>query len=122
MEDFNIKDYLRDNGYENKVLDHVLKEVDLIFHIMKQYMDYISFKITIDEFQEYIANILTHSIVNKTLELEPTDDIDTTMDNVLNINKITDYYSDDLDKEQLIEVKSYYKRQLREFNKYLDFV
>ena len=41
MEDFDVKDYLRDNGYDNKVLEHVMKEVDLIFHVMKQYMDYV---------------------------------------------------------------------------------
>ena len=122
MEDFDVKDYLRDNGYDNKVLEHVMKEVDLIFHVMKQYMDYVSFNITLDEFQEYIANILTHSIVNKTLELNPLDDVDTTMDNVLDINKITDYYGDDLDKNQLLEVKRYYRKQLKEFNKYVSFI
>ena len=89
---------------------------------MKQYMDYVSFNITLDEFQEYIANILTHSIVNKTLELNPLDDVDTTMDNVLDINKITDYYGDDLDKNQLLEVKRYYRKQLKEFNKYVSFI
>ena len=110
MEDFDVKDYLRPNGYENKVKEQLEKEINLIYHVMLLYMNYTRFEITREEFQEQLANILSHSIVNKNMELDPDSYPDEVMDKVLDYDRIEDYYKDDVDITVLQESKDYLKR------------
>jgi radical SAM superfamily enzyme len=121
MEDFNIKDYLRPSGYEDKVREQIEKEINLIYHVMVLYMNYTRFEITREEFQEQLANILTHSVVNKNIELDPDSYPDEVMDKVLNYSKIEDFYKDDVDITVLQESKRLFKKKLKELNAINEF-
>lgn len=121
MEDFDVKDYLRPNGYENKVKEQLEKEINLIYHVMLLYMNYTRFEITREEFQEQLANILSHSIVNKNMELDPDSYPDEVMDKVLDYDRIEDYYKDDVDITVLQESKRLFKKKLKELNRINEF-
>lgn len=121
MEDFDVKDYLRPNGYENKVKEQLEKEINLIYHVMLLYMNYTRFEITREEFQEQLANILSHSIVNKNMELDPDSYPDEVMDKVLDYDRIEDYYRDDVDITVLQESKRLFKKKLKELNRINEF-
>jgi GGDEF domain-containing protein len=121
MEDFDVKDYLRHNGYDNKMKEQIQKEIDLMYHIMVSYMKYTRFEMTREEFEEQLANILTHSLMNRELDINAETEPDDMLDNVLNFDKIEDYYGNDIDDNVLLEMKSYFKKKVKEINRINEF-
>ena len=121
MEDFDVKDYLRHNGYDNKMKEQIQKEIDLMYHIMVSYMKYTRFEMTREEFEEQLANILTHSLMNRELDINAETEPDDMLDNVLNLDKIEDYYGNDIDDNVLLEMKSYFKKKVKEINRINEF-
>lgn len=121
MEDFDVKDYLKPNGYDDKIKEQIKKEIDLMYHIMVSYMKYTRFEMTREEFEEQLANILTHSLVNRELDINADTEADDMLDNVLNFDRIEDFYGNDMDDNVLLEMKGYYKKRVKEINRINEF-
>lgn len=84
-------------------------------------MKYTRFEITREEFEEQLANILTHSLVNRELDINAETEPDDMLDNVLNFDSIEDYYGNDIDDNVLLEMKSYFRKKVKEIDTINEF-
>jgi hypothetical protein len=124
---FDIRNYIGEKKLNERVIDNIKREVDLMFFVLESYLEFLDDIIDEDEFFNRYNNIKSNSMLGKDYEVYNIDNMKKIIrnnnekefiDNVLNLDNLLVEFGNEFynrkDKDLLGE---YYKKKLNEFLK-----
>ena len=122
--EFDLRDKIGERNLENNILNNIKREIDLLFFIMDNYLDYSGGEIDEKEFYERYNNIKSNSMLGKNVGVYDINNMKNLVkydekefvDNVLDVDSVLNGFGNEFytrkDKDMLVE---YYKKKLREY-------
>ena len=124
---FDVKNYIGEKMLNDNILKNVQREIDLLFFVVDNFIEYKDDEIDYKEFLERFKNIKSNSS-NKDSEIYNIDLMKKLIngneklfiDKVFDLNNVLNSYSDfDLNSKDLNNIKKYYNDKMMNYNKNL---
>lgn len=124
---WDMRNYIGEKKLNDNILKNIKREIDLLFFIMENFIDYKDDEIDFKEFLERFKNIKSNSS-NKESEIYNINMMKKLVngneklfiDKVFNLNNVLNSYSDfDLNSKDLNNIKKYYNDKMMNYNKSL---
>lgn len=124
---FDVKNYIGEKMLNDNILKNVQREIDLLFFVVDNFIEYKDDEIDYKEFLERFKNIKSNSS-NKDSEIYNIDLMKKLVngneklfiDKVFDLNNVLNSYSDfDLNSKDLNNIKKYYNDKMMNYNKNL---
>lgn len=124
---FDVRNYIGEKMLNDNILKNVKREIDLLFFIMENFIEYKDDIIDFKEFLERFKNIKSNSS-NKNSEIYNINMMKKLVngneklfiDKVFDLNNVLNSYSDfDLNSKDLNNIKKYYNDKMMNYNKSL---
>lgn len=124
---WDMRNYIGEKKLNDNILKNIKREIDLLFFIMENFIEYKDDEIDFKEFLERFKNIKSNSS-NKESEIYNINMMKKLVngneklfiDKVFNLNNVLNSYSDfDLNSKDLNNIKKYYNDKMMNYNKSL---
>jgi hypothetical protein len=124
---FDIRNYIGEKKLNERVIDNIKREVDLMFFVLESYLEFLDDIIDEDEFFNRYNNIKSNSMLGKDYEVYNIDNMKKIIrnnnekefiDNVLNLdNLLVEFGNEFYNRKDKDLLNEYYKKKLNEFLK-----
>lgn len=124
---FDVRNYVGEKKLNDNIIKNIKREIDLLFFVMDNFLEYKDDEIDYKEFIERFKNIKSNSL-NKNSEIYNINKMKnlldgnekTFIDTVFDLKNVLNTYSDfDLNSKDLDMIKKYYNDKMLKYNKNL---
>jgi hypothetical protein len=124
---FDVRNYVGEKKLNDNIIKNIKREIDLLFFVMDNFLEYKDDEIDYKEFIERFKNIKSNSLnknseiynINKMKNLVDGNE-KTFIDTVFDLKNVLNTYSDfDLNSKDLDMIKKYYNDKMLKYNKNL---
>ena len=115
--EFDLSNHIGEKNLHQNIISKMLREIDLMFVILTDYVKLIDGVIRLIDFEERLKNVQTHSVLLNNYEYDEEND-EEFIDSVLDVDKvINEFRKMKINRKDIVEVQRYYRNKLREFEK-----
>ena len=124
---FDVRNYVGEKKLNDNIIKNIKREIDLLFFVMDNFLEYKDDEIDYDEFIKRFKNIKSNSL-NKNSEIYNINKMKNLVngnekifiDTVFDLKNVLNTYSDfDLNSKDLDMIKKYYNDKMLKYNKSL---